>query len=214
MMSQRLRRDIEAEQLSKLRALLAAVETANPFYASRLRKAGVGSGVSSLEEFFERMPFTLKRELIEDQHARPPYGSNLTYPVERYTRITQTSSTTGKPLHWLDTPESWTWMLDNWVRVYRAGDVTMHDRVFFGFSFGMFLGFWTAFESAARLGCLCIPGGGMSSGARLAAMLDNGATVLCCTPTYALRLAEVAAEEGIDLSASKVRRIIVAGEPG
>src|SRR2546425_1139384 len=158
------------------------------------------------------MPFTLKSELIEDQHARPPYGSNLTYPVERYTRITQTSSTTGKPLHWLDTPESWAWMLDNWVRVYRAGGVTMHDRVFFGFSFGMFLGFWTAFEAAVRLGCLCIPGGGMSSGARLAAMLDNGATVLCCTPTYALRLAEVAADEGIDLAASKVRRIIVGAD--
>ena len=86
--------------------------------------------------------------------------------------------------------------------------------MFFGFSFGMFLGFWTAFESAVRLGCLCIPGGGMSSAARLAAMLDNGATVLCCTPTYALRLAEVAAAERIDLAASKVRRIIVAGEPG
>src|SRR5712675_1623143 len=124
MMTQRLRRDVEAEQLSKLRALLAAIETVNPFYASRLREAGVGGSVSSLEEFFERVPFTLKRELIEDQHARPPYGSNLTYPVERYTRITQTSSTTGKPLHWLDTPESWAWMLDSWARVYQAGGVT------------------------------------------------------------------------------------------
>ena len=209
-----MRREIEAEQLSRLGALLAAIVTNNPFYSGKFRAAGIRPEFSSLHDFFERMPFTLKSELIEDQHARPPYGSNLTYSVERYTRITQTSSTTGKPLHWLDTPESWAWMLDNWVRVYRAGGVTMHDRVFFGFSFGMFLGFWTAFESAARLGCLCIPGGGMSSGARLAAMLDNGATVLCCTPTYALRLAEVAAEERIDLSQSKVRRIIVAGEPG
>jgi phenylacetate-CoA ligase len=209
-----MRRDIEAEQLSKLQAQLAAVETVNPFYARKLRTAGVNANLTSLQQFFERVPFTLKKELIEDQHARPPYGSNLTYPLERYTRITQTSATTGKPLHWLDTPESWAWMLDSWVRVYQAGGVTMHDRVFFGFSFGMFLGFWTAFESAVRLGCLCIPGGGMSSGARLAAMLDNGATVLCCTPTYALRLAEVAAEEGIDLAKSKVRRIIVAGEPG
>ena len=208
-----MRREIEAEQFSRLGALLAAIAN-NPFYSNKFRAAGVRPEFSSLCDFFERMPFTLKSELIEDQHARPPYGSNLTYPVERYTRITQTSSTTGKPLHWLDTPESWAWMLDNWVRVYRAGGVTMHDRVFFGFSFGMFLGFWTAFESAARLGCLCIPGGGMSSGARLAAMLDNGATVLCCTPTYALRLAEVAAEERIDLSRSMVRRIIVAGEPG
>ena len=209
-----MRREIEAGQLAKLRALLAAIETSNPFYAKRLREAGISSGLSGLDEFFERMPFTRKAELVDDQHATPPYGTNLTYPIERYTRLTQTSSTMGKPLHWLDTPESWSWMLDSWTRVYHAGDVTAHDRVFFGFSFGMFLGFWTAFESAARLGCLCIPGGGMSSGARVAAMLDNRATVLCCTPTYALRLAEVAAEERIDLAASKVRRIIVAGEAG
>jgi phenylacetate-CoA ligase len=78
----------------------------------------------------------------------------------------------------------------------------------------MFLGFWTAFESAARLGCMRIPGGGMTSAARLRAVMDLGATVLCCTPTYALRLAEVAVEEGIDLTAAKVRRIMVAGEPG
>jgi phenylacetate-CoA ligase len=105
-------------------------------------------------------------------------------------------------------------MLDNWARVYQAAGVVAEDRIFFAFSFGLFIGFWTAFESAERLGCMRIPGGGMSSAARLRTMLDVGATVLCCTPTYALRLAEVAAEERIDLSRSKVRRIIVAGEPG
>src|SRR5262249_52426555 len=61
---------------------------------------------------------------------------------------------------------------------------------------------------------LCVPGGGLSSTARLRAILDNGITVLCCTPTYAIRLAEVAREEKIDLRAARVRTIIVAGEPG
>src|SRR3981189_2656594 len=99
-------------------------------------------------------------------------------------------------------------MVGNWAEVYRAAGVTAKDRIFFAFSFGLFLGFWTAFDAAARLGCMRIPGGGMSSAARLGAILDNAATVLCCTPTYALRLTEVAAEERIDLAASKVRRII------
>ena len=87
-----------------------------------------------------------------------------------------------------------------------AGDVPRSpacgpgDRLFFPFSFGPFLGFWTAFEAAARLGCLCLPGGGMSSTARLRFLLDNAATVVFCTPTYALHLAEVAAGEGIDLA--------------
>jgi phenylacetate-CoA ligase len=197
-------------QFSKLQALLAAVTESNPFYAQKLR----GVEVASLDEFFARVPFTRKRELIEDQCAHPPYGSNLTFPLERYTRLWQTSSTTGSPLYWLDTAESLQWMLDNWARVYQAAEVDSADRIFFAFSFGMFLGFWTAFESAARLGAMCIPGGGMSSAARLRTILRSGATVLCCTPTYALRLAEVAGEEGIDIGAAKIRRIIVAGEAG
>jgi len=205
---------MEADQLAKLRALLAAVSQTNLFYAARLRQAGVGPDISSLDEFFQRMPLVRKRDFVEDQRANPPYGTNLTYPIDRYTRLWQTSSTSGKPLYWLDTAESCQWMLDNWARVYQAAGVTIEDRIFFAFSFGMFVGFWTAFESAARLGAMCIPGGGMSSAARLKTMLESGTTALCCTPTYALRLAEVAAEEKIDLARGKVRRIIVAGEPG
>ena len=115
-----MRREIEADQLAKLRSLLAVVSASNPFYSNKLRKSGILAEFSSLDEFFDRMPFTLKQELIEDQRASPPYGSNLTYPLERYTRLTQTSSTSGKALHWLDTPESWEWMLDNWQQVYQA----------------------------------------------------------------------------------------------
>ena len=201
----------KSSQFGRLQTLLAAISQTNLFYADRLRSAG---RISSLEEFFERVPFTTKQKLIEDQRANPPFGSNLTYPIERYTRLWQTSSTTGRPLYWLDTPESMRWMLDNWARVYEAAGVIAEDRIFFAFSFGLFIGFWTAFESAERLGCMRIPAGGMSSAARLRTILDVGVTVLCCTPTYALRLAEVAAEERIDLTRSQVRRIIVAGEPG
>jgi phenylacetate-CoA ligase len=205
---------IQAEQLARLRALLAAILPANPFYRDKLEACGLGPGVGSLEEFCERAPFTTKQELVEDQLRNPPYGTNLTYALERYTRFCQTSGTTGAPLRWLDTPESWDWMVENWARVFQAAGVGPGDRVFFAFSFGPFLGFWLAFESAARLGCLCIPGGGMGSASRLQAILDNQVTVLCCTPTYALRLAEVSGEEKIDLRAGRVRRIILGGEPG
>jgi len=88
------------------------------------------------------------------------------------------------------------------------------DRLFFPFSFGPFLGFWAGFEGANRLGNLCIAAGGMSSPARLNLLLENQTTVVCCTPTYALRLAEVAAELKVDLAAGPVRAILVAGEPG
>src|SRR5690349_25032529 len=103
-------------------------------------------------------------------------------------------------------------MVENWVEVFRVSEVGSDDRIFFAFSFGPFLGFWTAFEAGARLGCLCLPGGGMGSTARLRFLLDNRATVVFCTPTYALRLAEVAQAEKIDLARSGVCAVVVAGE--
>ncbi len=206
------RAEMEAHRLLKLRELLAAVRPGNPFYSAKL--AGLDLDVGSLAEFCSRVPFTRKQELTQDQHTNPPFGSNLTYPLHRYNRFSQTSATTGKPMRWLDTPESWDWMVGNWMQVFRSAGVTPLDRFFFAFSFGPFLGFWVAFECANRLGCLSVPGGGMRSATRIDALIDTGATVLCCTPTYAIRLAEVAAEENVDLSASKVRTILVAGEPG
>jgi len=206
--------DIEARQLDDLRTLLAELIPANQFYTRKLQSIGITFDVASLKDFSTRFPFTTKRELAEDQRRNPPFGTNLTYPLNRYTRFHQTSGTSGAPLRWLDTPESWEGMVDCWMEVFRAAGVNASDRVFFAFSFGPFIGFWLAFESAARLGCLCIPAGGLSSAARLRAIMDNGATVICCTPTYAIRLGEAAAEEKIDLSASRVKKILVAGEPG
>lgn len=206
--------EIRARQLSQLRALVRELDPSNRFYAPRLHEAGVTPGISSLEEFSARMPFTTKDELVADHDANPPYGSNLTYPLSRYTRFNHTSGTTGKLLRWLDTPESWDWMLYNWELVLTAAGVKRGDRAFFAFSFGPFLGFWTAFGAAARMGCLCIPGGGLDTIGRLRAILDNEATILCCSPTYTIRLGEVARAEGIDLRASQVRRIVVAGEAG
>jgi phenylacetate-CoA ligase len=205
---------LEAGQLEQLRCLLAGIFPGNPFYRRKLESAGLTFAVSSLADFARRFPFTTKAELAANQLEHPPFGTNLTYPLACYTRFHQTSGTAGPPLRWLDTPESWEGLLASWREVYRAADVQAADRVFFAFSFGPFLGFWTAFESAARLGCLCLPGGGLGTSVRLRALLDNGATVLCGTPTYVLRLGETAAALRVDLRQSRVRRIIVAGEPG
>ncbi len=208
------RQTIRAAQLDRLRALIGALTESNRFYCQTLAAAKVDRNIASLDQFTARMPVTTKPQLIDDQRTHPPYGTNLTFDFDQYSRLSQTSATTDVPMRWIDTPQSWSWMLDNWAQVYEACGVTPSDRIFFAFSFGPFLGFWTAFESAARLGCLCIPGGGMTSVARLAAILDNRATVLCCTPTYAIHLGQVAAKENIDLRGGEVRSIIVAGEPG
>jgi phenylacetate-CoA ligase len=117
-------------------------------------------------------------------------------------------------LRWLDTHESWTWMLDCWREIYQLMGLTATDRLCFPFSFGPFLGFWAGFEGALREGNLCIAAGGMSSEARLKLIDDNQITILGCTPTYALRLAEAARAQGVALAANSVRAILVAGEPG
>ena len=205
---------IGTSQFDQLRVLLATVGGTNPFYTAKLDAARAGYKVRHLGEFSELFPFTTKAEIVADQQNNPPYGTNLTFPLDRYTRLHQTSGTSGIPIRWLDTPESWNWLLGNWEQIYRAAGVGRGDKIFFAFSFGPFLGFWTAFEAGARAGALCLPGANLSSIARVRAIFDYQANVLCCTPTYAVRLAEIAAAENFDLNQSPVKLIIVAGEPG
>jgi phenylacetate-CoA ligase len=197
--------DRRRAQWARLRAMLPELQRENSFYRAKLPKTA-----RELRE----LPFTMKSELSEDQTAHPPFGTNLTYQIERYVRLHQTSGTTGHPLRFLDTRESWEWWRECWHSVYRAAGVTARDRIFFAFSFGPFVGFWSAFAGAERLGALCLTGGAMTTTERVAAIVATEATVLMSTPTYALRLAEAAREEGIDLARSALRVSIHAGEPG
>lgn len=204
------RDEIESFQLAQLRRVLERIQPTNKFYARKL--SGVDARISSLKDFSNRFPFTTKQELSADQVANPPFGTNLTHAVEDYTRYCQTSGTTREPLRWLDTKEDWQWMVDSWKTIYTAAGANAADRIYFAFSFGPFIGFWLAFDAAQQIGSICMPGGGLSTAARLRAMRDAGATVLCCTPSYAIRLGEVAIEEKISLTS--VQLVIVAGEPG
>jgi phenylacetate-CoA ligase len=207
--------DLGTHQLSRLRMLLNALLASNPFYGARLRRIGLTDTrtLHSLEDV-NFLPFSCKSELVEDQETHPPFGTDLTFPLDRYVHLHQTSGTTGKPLRWLDTSESWDWWARCWAAVYCAAGVTAADRIFFAFSFGPFIGFWAAWAGAEKIGALGISGGAQNSYQRLKSLIELQATVLCCTPSYALHLAEVARKENIDLESCAVRKIIVAGEPG
>ena len=202
-------------QWARLQALARAVHPANAFVARKWASAGVARADDLRRwEDFARLPFTRKSELAEDQAASPPFGSNLTYALDRYVRIHQTSGTTGAPIRWLDTAESWEWWLRCWGFVLRAAGLGPGDRIFFPFSFGLFVGFWAGFEGARALGALAIPGGGQDTAQRLATLEALGVTALCCTPSYALHLAQSARERGVDLGQLGVRTTVHAGEPG
>lgn len=209
------RKNLIKDQTEKLQKLLSQVQSTNPFYQNLYKDlCGVDQTEWSLDSFSDLIPFTTKLLISEDQKQNPPFGTNLSYPIGNYTRFHQTSGSTGTPIRWLDTNEDWQSMLESWKRVFIAAGCQNGERVYFAFSFGPFLGFWTAFEAGQQLDMLCIPGGGLSTAGRLKAILSNDVTVLCCTPTYAIHLGESAIKEGIDLTKCHLKKIIVAGEPG
>ena len=205
---------IQQLQLRKLRTLFESILPANPFYSRKLDAIAPAAALGGIEAYARTIPTTTRQDLAWDRLANPPYGTDLTFPLETYVRCHQTSGSTSVPMRWLDTVESWSHIVDNWVQILDAAGVTRRDRFFFAFSFGPFLGFWSALEAVQRLGCFSFPGGSMSSLARLQAILDNGITVLCCTPTYAQHLGEVAQASGVDLARSRLRLLVVAGEAG
>jgi len=202
-------------QWRRFRVMAGELLASNPFVARKWRAAGVVA-LDDLRTWddFRRLPFTRKSELVDDQAAHPPFGTNLTFPLERYVRVHQTSGTRGAPIRWLDTQESWEWWARCWGFVLRGAGVGPADRVFFPFSFSLFIGFWAGFEGARALGALAIPGGGQDSPTRLAWIETLGATVLVCTPSYALHLLEIARARSIDLAKLRVRTTVHAGEPG
>ena len=199
-------------QLERLNALLAAILPANRFYAAKL--GDVTGPFASLTAFAAAVPFTTKEELAADHEAHPPYGTSHTFPLENYVRFHQTSGTRGNPLIWMDDPAGWEYIVAGWSWVWNRSVVGPGDCAFFPFSFGPFLGFWGAYEAAARLGVRVVPGGGMTSEDRVRLLERCGANVLCCTPTYALRLAEVARALDHDSSSLPVSKVLVCGEPG
>lgn len=206
--------ELRQRQSDRLVELLSVVAKSNPFWQRKYSAAGVDpASIRGLEDL-ARLPCCTKQELVDDQNAHPPFGTNLSFPRLRYHRLHQTSGTTGRPMRWLDTADSWDWLMSCWSQMFRIAGLRPEDVLAFPFSFGPFIGFWAGFDGACRQGNLCLAMGGMSSEARLKLIHELQATWMCCTPTYALRLIEVAEQMRLDLSQSPVRAILVAGEPG
>jgi phenylacetate-CoA ligase len=126
-----------------------------------------------------------------------------------------TSATTGRPLAFLDTARDWYGFYHSYARSLWAFGVRASDMVMAAFSYGPWIGYWSGFHAAQDLGCCVFPAGGLSTDQRIDALLTYPITVLGCTPSYALFLAEHAARKGIDLAKdSKLRITWHTGEPG
>ena len=161
--SAKSREALECIQLAELQKLLKVILSTNVFYKKKLNNTKFYGNVGSLDNFRDQCPFTTKSELALDHQENSPFGSNLSFPIENYSHAHKTSGTSGVPITWLDTSESWQWMVDSWYEIFKFSGVNSKDRIFFAFSFGPFIGFWLAFEAGKKLKSLNIPGGATST---------------------------------------------------
>jgi phenylacetate-CoA ligase len=208
------REELDALQVHKLKRLVAWSEAHVPWHAKRLQDAGVSAdSIESLDDL-RRIPFMTRDEWMDGQVEHPPYGPFLAAPEEAAIRYHMTSGTTGRtPIRVLDSMKDWEWIAEMWCYGFWGFGIRPEDTVFFAFSYGTFVGFWGAHYACEKIGCLVLPGGNMTTEGRVKQILDMNATVVCSTPTYALRMAQEAQQMGIDLASGPVKRLILSGEP-
>jgi len=202
-------------QLRKVRDLCEYVYDNSPFYRRKFEAAGIDPSEIETMADVREIPVTTKDELREAQGGEPfPYGDLLAADPADVTEYHQTSGTTGQPVRQADTWRDWEWWGECWAQVLWAQGIRPDDRVFFPFSYNVFVAFWAAHYACERIGAEVVPGGNLSSVQRVRKMDELDVTAFASTPTYALRLAEVAREEGFDPAEMAVERVVCAGEPG
>jgi phenylacetate-CoA ligase len=209
------REDLTRLQVRKLRRMMIWAGEHVPFHRNRFREAGVTpDSITSLEDL-RRIPILTRDEWMQGQLEHPPYGVLLAAPPERAIRLHTTSGTSGRvPIRGLDGVKDWEWVSEMWAYGLWGFGVRPRDTVFFAFGYAGAVAFWGGHYAAEKIGCLVLAGGSMTTEMRLRQIMDNRVTVVCSTPTYALRLQREAEVLGIDLARGPVERVILSGEPG
>jgi len=202
------RSDLEALQLERLKTQATNVYEVVPFYRQRFMEQGITpQTIRSLADL-AKLPFTTKRDFRDNY----PLGL-AAVPKERIVRIHASSGTTGKPTVVAYTAGD----IDTWsevmARTITAGGVTRHDVVHNAYGYGLFTGGLGFHYGAERIGATVIPVSGGVTKRQIMLIQDLGSTVLCCTPSYALYLAEAAQEMGVDLRETALRVGIFGAEP-
>lgn len=206
---------LRALQLKKLQRLTEWAYVQSPFHRRKFDAAGFKPEQLKTLDDIRRIPFMTREEWMESQMAHPMFGDLPAVEHDKAVRYHLTSGTTGRtPIRVLDGMKDWEWIAEMWCYGFWAFGVRPEDIVYFAFSYGSFIGFWGAHYCCEKIGALVIPSGAMTTEARVKQIVEMGATTVCATPTYALRLWQVASEMGIDLAKeSKVNKVIVSGEP-
>ena len=202
------RQALEALQLKRLKSVAERVYAHVPFYRLSFDRAGINpSTITSLDDL-QRLPFTTKQDMRDSY----PYAL-FAAPMEEIVRIHASSGTTGKPTVVGYTQKD----IDTWSELMARSFVTAGahkgDIIHNAYGYGLFTGGLGAHYGAEKLGASVIPISGGNTKRQVMIMQDFGSTVLTCTPSYCLYLAEEAAVAGVDIRSSKLRVGIFGAEP-
>lgn len=206
-----------ARILEKLRGQVAWAYEHSPFYRQKWDSAGVGPATLRTLDDLNRFPVVMKSELRLDQQEHPPFGSYLCIDRSEVARIHGTSGTTGKPTAFCIGKDDWQRIANAHARVMWAMGIRPNDTVFIGSFFSLYMGSWATLAGAERLGATAFPFGAGAPGQTLLAvrwLKETRPTAFYGTPSYALYLAEVARQEGIDPREFGLRILFFSGEPG
>ena len=187
------RGELRQLQLIKLQRTVARAYEQSPFHRRLYDQAKVKpSDIKTLDDL-RRLPFMTREDWMACQAEKPMFGDLITRPQSEAIRYHLTSGTSGRqPLRVLDSRKDWAWIGESWCYGFWGFGVRPTDTVFFAFSYGSFIGFWGAHYCCEKMGCLVLPSGNMTTEARVKQLVEMGATTVCATPTYALRMAQEA----------------------
>lgn len=202
------REQLREVQSERLRDVVRRVYENVPFYRNKMQKLGITPADIRSVEDITKLPFTEKQDLRDNY----PFGM-FAVPQSEIVRIHASSGTTGKP-----TVAGYTGGdIDRWAELMArglyAGGVDKKDIIQVAYGYGLFTGGLGAHYGAERIGASTIPISGGNTVRQLMIMQDFGCTVLCCTPSYALNLADALEHEGVDIDRLKLRVGVFGAEP-
>jgi len=199
---------IESLQLKRLQQVVQKACATVPFYRESFARAKVTPEMIKTLDDLRRIPFTLKQDMRDNY----PYGL-FAVPLEEIVRIHASSGTTGKPTVVGYTQRDIEMWAELMARSFVAAGAHRGDIIHNAYGYGLFTGGLGAHYGAEKLGASVIPMSGGNTKKQIMIMQDFGSTVLTCTPSYSLYLAEAAAEEGVDLRELRLRIGIFGAEP-
>lgn len=201
-------RDLRKLQGERLRAVVERVYKNVPYYAEKMKKAGVKpEDINSVDDL-KKLPFTYKTDLRDNY----PFGT-FAVPLSDVVRVHASSGTTGKPTvvgYTKDDIETWSECV---ARSLTNVGVTHKDVVHVAYGYGLFTGGLGLHYGAEKVGAVVVPVSGGNTQRQLQLLKDFGATVLCCTPSYALFIADELKAAGMSKDDLKLRVGIFGAEP-